>query len=163
VKEDVYIEMEVKGIILDPYTSSPVVLLKDMEGKQVIPIWIGILEAGAIAAELEKVALSRPMTHDLLKRIVDTLGAEVSRVEVSDLRDNVFYGNICLKKGRREFSIDARPSDAIAIALKSDSPIFVSEKVIRRSRMIDLTEKGKEEWGDVLERLQPEDFGKYKM
>lgn len=160
--------MEVKGLTLDPLSSMPIILLKDMEGRQTIPIWIGILEASAIAAELEKVTLSRPLTHDLLKNIIDTLGAEVIRVEVNDLRDNTFYATIFLKKGRgkKEITIDARPSDAIALALRSDSPILVSEKVIERSRRIDLTGRNKGEkdkWKDILEKLTPEDFGKYKM
>lgn len=166
MKEDVYREMSVKGLTLDPLTSMPVVLLKDTGGKQTIPIWIGILEASSIAAELEKVTLSRPMTHDLLKNIIHSLGALVLKVEVNDLRDNTFYASIYLKKGRKEIVIDARPSDAIAIALRSDSPIFVSEKVIERSRIIDLSGKPKGEkdkWGDILEKLSPEDFGKYKM
>lgn len=168
MKEIIYKEMEVKGLTLDPLTSMPIILLKDTEGRQTIPIWIGILEASAIAAEIEKVVLARPMTHDLLKNIIDTLGAEVLRVEVNDLRDNTFYATIFLKKGRgkKEIVVDARPSDAIAIALRSNAPIFVSEKVIERSRRIDLTKKSKGEadrWKDILEKLTPEDFGKYKM
>ena len=108
------------------------------------------------------------MTHDLLNNIIYTLGAEVLRVEVNDLRDNTFYAAIFLKKGRgkKEIALDARPSDAIAIAIRSNSPILVSEKVIERSRRIDLTGKDKGEkgkWGDILEKLSPEDFGKYKM
>lgn len=168
MKEDVYREMEVKGLTLDPLSSMPVILLKEVAGRQTIPIWVGILEASAIAAELEKITLSRPMTHDLLKSIIDTLGAEVLRVEVNDLKDNTFYATVFLKKGRgkKEIAVDARPSDAIALALRSDSPIFVSKKVIERSRRIDLSgnaraEKGK--WEGVLEKLSPEDFGKYKM
>lgn len=168
MKEDVYREMEVKGLTLDPLSSMPVILLKEVAGSQTIPIWVGILEASAIAAELEKITLSRPMTHDLLKSIIDTLGAEVLRVEVNDLKDNTFYATVFLKKGRgkKEIAVDARPSDAIALALRSDSPIFVSKKVIERSRRIDLSgkagaEKGK--WEGILEKLSPEDFGRYKM
>jgi bifunctional DNase/RNase len=158
--------MEVKGLTLDPLTSMPVVLLKDLKGRQTIPIWIGILEASAIAAELEKMTLSRPMTHDLLRNIVLALGADIIMVEVNDLRDNTFYATIYLKKGRKEIAIDSRPSDAIAIALRANCPIFVSDKVIERSKRIDLTAKGKIEKGDwegILEKLSPEDFGKYKM
>jgi len=163
MKEEVYREMKVKGLTLDPLSSMPVILLKEVAGRQTIPIWIGILEASAIAAELEKITLSRPMTHDLLNNIIYTLGAQVIRIEVNDIKDNTFYATIFLKK---EIAVDARPSDAIALALRSDSPIFVSKKVIERSRRIDLSvnvgaEKGK--WEGVLEKLSPEDFGKYKM
>jgi bifunctional DNase/RNase len=166
MKDDTYTEMEVKGLTLDPLTSMPVVLLKDLKGRRTIPIWIGILEASSIAAELEKMTLSRPMTHDLLRNTVLALGADIIMVEVNDLRDNTFYATIYLKKGRKEIAIDSRPSDAIAIALRANCPIFVSDKVIERSKRIDLTAKGKIEKGDwegILEKLSPEDFGKYKM
>ncbi|MEK7851797.1 MAG: bifunctional nuclease family protein, partial [Deltaproteobacteria bacterium] len=141
MKEDIYTEMEVKGLTLDPLTSMPIVLLKDIEGRQTIPIWIGILEATAIAAELERVVLSRPMTHDLLGNVIRILGSEVLMVEVNDLRDNTFYATIYLKKGRKEVAVDARPSDALALALRAGCPIFVSDKVIERSRRIDLSTK----------------------
>lgn len=166
MKDDTFTEMQVKGLTLDPLTSMPVVLLKDLKGRQTIPIWIGILEASAIAAELEKVALSRPMTHDLLRNTVHALGADIIMVEVNDIRDNTFYATIYLKSGKKEIAVDARPSDAIAIALRVNCPIFVSDKVIERSKRIDLTAKGKIEKGDwegILEKLSPEDFGKYKM
>ena len=166
MKDDTYTEMQVKGLTLDPLTSMPVVLLKDLKGLKTIPIWIGILEASAIAAELEKMTLARPMTHDLLRNIVHALGADIIMVEVNDLRDNTFYATIYLKKGKKEIAVDARPSDAIAIALRANCPIFVSDKEIERSKRIDLTANGKIEKGDwegILEKLSPEDFGKYKM
>ncbi|MDO8444792.1 MAG: bifunctional nuclease family protein [Deltaproteobacteria bacterium] len=168
MKEEVYREMEVKGLTLDPLSSMPIILLKEVAGRQTIPIWIGILEASAIAAELEKITLSRPMTHDLLNNIIYTLGAQVIRIEVNDIKDNTFYATVFLKKGRgkKEIAVDARPSDAIALALRSDSPIFVSKKVIERSRRIDLSGKAgaeKGNWEGVLEKLSPEHFGKYKM
>lgn len=166
MKDDIFTEMEVKGLTLDPLTSMPVILLKDLKGRKTIPIWIGILEASAIAAELERVTLSRPMTHDLLRNVIRTLGADVIMVEVNDLRDNTFYATIYLKKGKKEIAVDARPSDAIALALRVNCPIFVSDKVIDRSKRIDLTTKIKTEKGDwegILEKLTPEDFGKYKM
>lgn len=167
MKEDVLREMEVKGLTLDPYTSMPIVLLSDVGGRHTtIPIWIGILEASSIAAELGDIVLSRPMTHDLLKNIIHDLGAEVVRVEVNDLRDNTFYAGIYLRKGRKEVVVDARPSDAIAIALRAGSPIFVSEKVIKGCRRIDLTGRTRverDDWTDILERLPAEDFGKYRM
>lgn len=166
MKDDTFTEMVVKGLTLDPLTSMPVLLLKDMKGRQTIPIWIGILEATAIAAELEKMTLSRPMTHDLLRNTVRALGADIIMVEVNDLRDNTFYATIYLKKGKKEIAVDARPSDAIAMALRAGCPIFVSDKVIERSKRIDLMAKGKVEngnWEGILEKLSPEDFGKYKM
>lgn len=166
MKDDAYTEMEVKGITLDPLTSMPVVILKDLKGRQTIPIWIGIMEASSIAAELERVALSRPMTHDLLKNVIQSLGADVIMVEINDLRDNTFYATICLKKGKKEIAVDARPSDAIAIALRFGCSIFVSDKVKERSKRIDLSPKSQLEngkWEGVLEKLSPEDFGKYKM
>lgn len=166
IKDDTFTEMQVKGLTLDPLTSMPVVLLKDLKGRQTIPIWIGILEASAIAAELEKMTLSRPMTHDLLRNTVHALGADIIMVEVNDLRDNTFYATIYLKKGKKEIAVDARPSDAIAIALRVNCPIYVSDKVIERSKRIDLTAKVKIEkgaWEGILEKLSPEDFGKYKM
>ena len=163
-----YIEMNVSGITLDPLTSMPIVILKDIEEKNVIPIWIGILEANSIAMELEKKTPSRPMTHDLLRNILGELEATVTRIEVTDLRDNTFYANIYMKVGSKELVIDSRPSDAIALALRMDAKIFVNEEVIEKSRRIDLgkdkeEKSDKEKWTEILENLPPEDFGKYKM
>lgn len=165
-----FVEVKVSGLTIDPLTNTPIVILKDNEGKKIIPIWIGLFEASAIATELEKIAFARPMTHDLITEIMRLLEIVVSRVEINDLRNNTFYANICFAQGSKNFVVDARPSDAIAIALRSNAPIFVDESVINKSRDIDFGTKisdidsvTKEKLKDFLENLSPEDFGKYKM
>ncbi len=156
-------EMKVGGLTVDPYTNTPIVLLKDLEDKDVVPIWIGFFEASAIATQLEKVKLSRPMTHDLIKNILDTMGAKVIRVEVTDLRDNTFYALIHIELNGTHYTIDSRPSDAIALALRTGSPIFVNEEVIEKSRKIEAQKtEGEEKWDELLEKLDTEDF-EYKM
>ncbi len=174
------IEMKVTGLTIDPFTNMPIIILKDMEEKSALPIWIGLIEASSIATELEKIQLTRPMTHDLMKNILTTLGVQVERVEVNDLCDNTFYARIYLKvsvkssggkkNGDTEFAVDSRPSDAIAMALRTSAPIFVDKKVIEKSRQVDMTvpqkdgEKGdQQKWAEFLEGLNSEDFGKYKM
>lgn len=165
-----FIEMKVSGLTMDPITNTPIVILKDLEEKKAIPIWIGIFEASAIATEIEKITFSRPMTHDLLNEILKVLKAEVLRVEIHDLRNNTFFANIQLLTDGNVITIDARPSDAIAIALRASAPIFVDTKVIEKSRnvdfgtkMTDLDRLKKEKLAEFLENLSPEDFGKYKM
>jgi bifunctional DNase/RNase len=158
-------EMKVSGLTVDPYTNTPIVLLKDLVEKEVVPIWIGFFEASAIATQLEKVQLSRPMTHDLLKNLLDTLGVTVIKVEVTELRENTFFAVIHLDMDGTHFAIDARPSDAIALALRTDVPIYVHEEVIKKSRKIDLHQQkeGEEVLDELLEGLSSKDFGKYKM
>ena len=158
-------EMKVSGLTVDPYTNTPIVLLKDLAEKEVVPIWIGFFEASAIATQLEKVELSRPMTHDLIKNLLDTLGIMVSKIEVTELRENTFYAIIHLDMDGTHYAIDARPSDAIALALRTDVPIYVHEEVIKKSRKIDLHQQkeGEEVLDDLLEGLSSKDFGKYKM
>ena len=158
-------EMKVSGLTVDPYTNTPIVLLKDLVEKEVVPIWIGFFEASAIATQLEKVQLSRPMTHDLLKNLLDTLGVTVIKVEVTELRENTFFAVIHLDMNGTHFAIDARPSDAIALALRTDVPIYVHEEVIKKSRKIDLHQQkeGEEVLDELLEELSSKDFGKYKM
>jgi len=164
-----FVEMKVTGLTIDPFTSMPIIILKDMEEKCALPIWIGLIEASAIATELEHIELARPMTHDLLKNIFDTVGISVKRVEVSDLADSTFYAKIVLAQGGKDFVMDSRPSDAIAVALRTRSPIYVARGVIDKSRKIDLAKEGGQEdvkrqkWTEILENLSPEDFGKYKM
>jgi hypothetical protein len=163
-----FVEMKVAGIVLDPYTNVPIVVLKDMEEKTTVPIWIGLVEASAIAMELEKIKIQRPLTHDLLKNVLLELKVEVLKIEVTDLRDNTYFALIYLDKGGEIMSIDSRPSDAIALALRTKSPIFVSDKVIEKSQKVDardasFTEENKDKWTEILENLNPEDFGKYKM
>ena len=166
-----FIEMKVAGITLDPITKMPIIILKDSKGDNALPIWIGIAEASAIATQIEKIDMARPMTHDLLKNILQELGVKLERVEVLDLQDNTFYANIYLNVNGQVMPIDSRPSDAIALALRTESPIFVSEEVIQKSRTIDLkkmeeeglSEESKEKLEELLENLSPEAFGKYKM
>jgi uncharacterized protein len=164
-----YTPMSISGLTVDPITNSPIVILKEIDGDGTLPIWIGLLEATAIASELEGIKFSRPMTHDLLKNMMDMVQVKVSKIEVCDLRDNTYYARINFEFNGKEMSIDARPSDAIALSLRLDAPIFVSEDVISRSTQIDLkavaqdkTEKGKK-WQEILENLDPDAFGKYKM
>ncbi len=164
------VEMKVTGLTIDPFTNMPIIILKDMDEKSALPIWIGLIEASAIATELEKIKLARPMTHDLMKNILGSLDVSVERVEVNDLADNTFFARIHLRHSNREHVIDSRPSDAIALALRVGAPIFVDRKVIEKSRQVDLSREGqsggkgeKEKWAEFLENLNPEDFGKYKM
>ncbi len=161
----------ISSLNMDPVTNSPIVILKEIEGEQTLPIWIGLLEATAIASEIEGVTFSRPMTHDLLKNILDKTDTKVKRIEICDLKDNTYYAIIHVMSKGKALSIDSRPSDALAIALRTRAPIFVSDEVLEKSKQIeasaegvpeDKTEKGKK-WQDVLEKLGPEDFGKYKM
>jgi bifunctional DNase/RNase len=158
-------EMKVSGLTVDPFTNTPIVLLKDLEEKETVPIWIGFFEASAIGAQLEKVQLTRPMTHDLIKNLLDTLGVTVTKVEVNDLRENTFYAIIHLDMDRTHFAIDARPSDAIALALRTNASIYVHEEVIAKSRKIDLRQQqeGEGALDELLEGLSSKDFGKYKM
>jgi bifunctional DNase/RNase len=164
-----YKTMVISGLTVDPVTNSPIVILKEVDGDLTLPIWIGLLEATAIASEMEGVKFSRPMTHDLLKNLMEMVGVKVVKVEVSDLKNNTYFAVIHFKHGDKEISIDARPSDALAISLRVNAPIFVAEDVIKQSSQIDLksepqdkSEKGKK-WQEILENLNPEDFGKYKM
>jgi bifunctional DNase/RNase len=164
------VEMKVAGLTIDPVTNTPIVILKDREEKRVLPIWIGLFEASAIATELEGINFSRPMTHDLIRDILATLGIEVLKVEVHDLRNNTFFANIHLLREGKTQVIDSLPSDALALALRAGAPIYVEERVIEKSRNIDVgtkisdLEKEKEDkLKDFLENLDPDDFGKYKM
>ncbi|MCX5808552.1 MAG: bifunctional nuclease family protein [Proteobacteria bacterium] len=162
-------EMKVAGITVDPFTNTPIVLLKDLEDKDVLPIWIGLLEASSIATALENINTPRPMTHDLVKNILDNLGVKIVRVEVNDLKDNTYYALLHLEVDNKRLVVDSRPSDAIAIALRTNAPIFVDESVIKKSAKVDLSTKGDKvvteagDWEDILENLSPDDFGKYKM
>lgn len=164
-----FTHMVISGLTVDPLTNSPIVILKETDGERTLPIWIGLLEATAIASELEGIKFSRPMTHDLLKSIIDLIDIKVNRVEVCDLKNNTYYALIHITHKGEKVSIDARPSDALALSLRVDAPIFVAEEVISKSKQIDLTaepedksEQGKK-WQEILEKLNTEDFGKYKM
>jgi bifunctional DNase/RNase len=164
------IKMKVAGLTIDPLTNTPIVILKDLDEKKAIPIWIGLFEASAIATELEKITFSRPMTHDLIYELLKTLGVEVVKIEIHDLRNNTFFANIHLLKDNETMVVDSRPSDAIALALRAKAQIFVDEKVIEKSRNVDFGKKitdldnlKDEKIKEFLENLSPEDFGKYKM
>lgn len=159
------IKMTVRGIALDPITNMPILILKDPEERRALPIWVGIFEANAIALELEKVSTPRPMTHDLIKHILEGVGITVQQVIVNDLVENTFYATIELNHNGNVVTIDSRPSDAIALALRVNAPIFVTEKVVTQAKNIEVSEEKEEtdKWKKWLEDLKPEDFGKYKM
>jgi uncharacterized protein len=163
------IRMKVFGLTIDPLTNSPIMILKNLEGDKTVPIWIGLLEATAIAGELENIKFSRPMTHDLMKNMMDQLGVRLAKVEICDLRDNTFFALIYMTLKDKEFSMDARPSDAIALALRAEAPIYVEEQVILKSKDVDLGPKEEvqsaegKKWTEILESLSPDEFGKYKM
>lgn len=160
-----YLEMKVKGLTLDPLTNMPIVILRDLEDKRALPIWVGLFEANAIALELEKISTPRPMTHDLMKDIIDGLNATVNKVVVNDLKNNTFYAIIQLTANGSKIVIDSRPSDAIALALRVGAPIFVSREVIEKAKSIDMTQESEdsEKLKEWLENLKPEDFSKYQM
>ena len=162
-------EANVAGMTMDPTSNTPIIILKLVDGEQAIPIWIGLLEATSIASALRNIKFDRPMTHDLFKNFVESMNIDVSKIEVCDLKDNTFYAKIHFMSEEKNFSMDARPSDAIAIALRFRAPIYVDDKVIDKSQTletdaeaIDSSEEGKK-WAEYLESLSPEDFGKYKI
>ena len=159
------IEMKIRGLMLDPVTQLPIVILRDLDGNSVLPIWVGAYEANAIALEIEKVATPRPMTHDLIKNVL--LGAEmaVRKVVVNELRDDTFYAVIWLERGGEIVSIDSRPSDALALALRMDCPIYVDDEVLQSSKVSQAVsdKTNSEELRRWLEGLSDEDLGQYKM
>ncbi len=161
------VEMKVRGITLDPVTNMPIIILRDLDNKKSLPIWIGIFEANAIASEMENLSPPRPMTHDLIKNLIDGLKSKVKRVIVTDLRNNTFFATIELERNGTGVAIDSRPSDAIAIALRANAPILVSEEVIKKAKTIDMTQEkdvdDKQKLREWLDKLKPEDFGKYEM
>ncbi len=157
-----FLKMKVSGIALDPFTNTPIVILKDSKNERTLPIWIGFMEASSIAMELEKTPRIRPITHDLVKNLIEKLGFHVSRIEVTDLRDDTFYACMHIKKDSEEYILDARPSDAIAIALRTGSPIFVNEGVLEKSKSIEIDED-KEKLEKLLDQMPESTFGKYKM
>ena len=146
------VEMKVEGLLFDPRSNMYILLLKEINGDGTLPIWIGKPEADSIALALGKVLTPRPLTHDLIKNIVDGLRFKVTRIIVTDILDNTYYALVCLSDGKKETSIDSRPSDAVAVALRTSSPIFVEEGIMERRNKDEL-----EEW---LKNLRPEDFGK---
>jgi len=159
------IEMTIKGLMVDPITNTPIVILRDKEGQRVLPIWVGLFEANAIALQIENVSTPRPMTHDLLRNVIQDLKATVQKVVVCDLQDNTFYALIYLSLNGDTLAVDARPSDAIALALRTRAPIFVEDSVIDHAKTVDLPRDAtdQQERLNWFENLDPDDLGKYKM
>ena len=164
-----FLEMKVRGLALDPLSNMPIIILKDEEDKRSLPIWVGIFEANAIALELEKIATPRPMTHDLIKNIIETLEARLVKVVVTDLKENTFFAVLHLQIRETEYTVDSRPSDAIALALRAAAPIYVHEDVVRKAKTLEVAAKDAEpikaddperikEW---LGSIKPEDFEKF--
>jgi len=161
--------MKVRGLALDPLSNMPIIILKDEEDKRSLPIWVGIFEANAIALELEKIPTARPMTHDLIKNILETIEARVVKVVVTDLKENTFFAVLHLQVGETEYTVDSRPSDAIALALRVAAPIYVDEDVVKKAKTLEVATKEAEpvktddpdrvkEW---LGSIKPEDFEKF--
>ena len=159
------VEMKIRGLMMDPVTNMPIVILKDVSGDAVLPIWVGIYEANAIALEIEKVTTPRPMTHDLIKNLLVGLDTQIHKVVVSDLREDTFFAVIWLERDGRVISVDSRPSDALALALRLDCPIFVEDTVLGSSKLASsVSDKvSSEELRKWLENLNDEDLGRYKM
>ena len=159
------IEMKIRGLMMDPVTNMPIVILKDVNSNTILPIWVGVYEANAIALEIEKVVTPRPMTHDLIRSLLRGLQAGVKKVVVSDLKDDTFYAVIWLERDGEAISIDSRPSDALAVALRVDCPIYVEDSVLKSSKVAaSVSDKvTNEELRRWLENLSDEDMGRYKM
>ncbi len=165
-----FLEMKVRGLALDPLSNMPIIILKDDEDKRSLPIWVGIFEANAIALELEKIATPRPMTHDLIKNILETIEARVLKIVVTDLKENTFFAVLHLQVGETEYTVDSRPSDAIALALRVAAPIYVDEDVVRKAKTLEVTAKEEaepvkaddpERIREWLGNIKPEDFEKF--
>jgi bifunctional DNase/RNase len=161
-------KVSIAGLTMDPASNTPIIILKSEKNNQAIPIWIGLLEATSIASALQNIKYERPMTHDLFKNFTELLDISISKIEVCDLKDNTFYAKIYFISKDGNFEMDARPSDAIALALRF-APIFVADEIMQKSKMgdgeaevLDTSEEGKK-WADYLESLSPEDFGKFKI
>ena len=159
------VEMKIRGLMMDPVTNMPIVILKDVDGNSVLPIWVGVYEANAIALEIEKVTTPRPMTHDLIKNLLMGLGSGLRKVVVSELKDDTFYAVIWMEREGEMIAIDSRPSDALALALRLDCPIYVEEDVLKSSKVSNAVsdKANSEELRRWLENLGDEDLGQYKM
>jgi uncharacterized protein len=160
-----FVEMKVRGLALDPVSNMPIIILRDEEDKRSLPIWVGIFEANAIALELEKIPTPRPMTHDLIKNILETIEARLLKIVVTDLRENTFFAELHLQVGEGEVTVDSRPSDAIALALRAGAPIYVDEEVVRKAKSLEVTKESEpvkaddpERLREWLENIKPEDF-----
>ncbi len=158
------VKMEIKGLLMDPVSNMPVVILRDQNDGAFLPIWVGIFEANAIAIEMEKIQAPRPMTHDLLHNVLATLGVHVDRIVVNELKENTFFARLHLSRGEERWTVDSRPSDAIALALRAQAEIFVEEDVLERSKTIRAEgASDPEKLKKWLEEVNPEDLGKYRM
>jgi len=160
-------EMLVAGVTVDPVTKSPIVVLKDRENRCALPIWIGLLEANAIVLALEGVELPRPMTHDLMKSLLEGTGTRLRKVEITDIRENTYYASLHLEGSSGAYTVDSRPSDAIALALRFGAPVLVAEGVLEKAMSVDPGEGRREgesdPWTELLEKMDPGQFSKYKM
>jgi len=158
------VEVRIRGLMMDPATNMPIVVLKDVASDTVMPIWVGIFEANAIAIEIEKMAAPRPLTHDLARNLIQYLNAELDRIVISELKDDTFFAVLWLRQGGEKVMVDARPSDAIALALRFDCPIYVAEKVMEHAKLSTSAESPTtEQLRGWLEGLNDEDLGRYKM
>jgi uncharacterized protein len=159
------VEMTIKGLMVDPITNMPIIILRDRDGQRVLPIWVGVFEANAIALQIENIQTPRPMTHDLLRNVIQDLQAAVEKIVVCDLKENTFYALIHLRTPSGAVAIDARPSDAIALALRTRAPILVEERVIDNAKSVDFSndKQDSDRLQQWLESLDPDDMGKYKM
>ncbi len=157
--------MKVKGLVVDPISKMPIVVLQDPTSERMLPIWIGVFEANAIALKIENISTPRPMTHDLLKAFFDKLSLSIEKIVVNDVKNNTFYAIIHCQYQDKKIKIDSRPSDAIALALRMNSPIFVEDEVVKKAHSLKFDEnlESSERLKKWLESLSPEDFGKYKM
>jgi bifunctional DNase/RNase len=160
----VLIEMQIKGLMMDPVTGVPIVILRNADSQQVLPIWVGPVEANAIALQVENVPTPRPMTHDLMRRLIEDLGGTLTRVLITELRGNTFYAYLELQRGSERFLVDARPSDAIALALRTRTPVMVERDVLERARSAEVSHEqaDQERLQRWLESLDPDEMG-YKM
>jgi bifunctional DNase/RNase len=158
------VEMSIRGLMIDPITNMPIVILKDADDQRTLPIWVGPVEANAIAIQMENITTPRPMTHDLLVRVMADLGATLDRVVVADLSENTFYAQLVLRRAEGVVVVDARPSDALALALRTKARVFVSEHVLDRAQSLDTSaeQANQERLQRWLESLDPDDLG-YKM
>ena len=159
------IEMTIKSLMFDPVTNLPIIILREKDGHHLLPIWMGVFEANAIAQQIENVTNPRPTTHDLLKNVIEDLNADIKKIVVHDLKDNTFYALLYLEVNGETVAIDARPSDAIALALRASAPIFIDKKVIENAKQVDLVpdKNDAEQLQQWLANLDPQEFGKYKM
>ena len=159
------VEMKIKGLMIDPVSDMPIIVLREQEGDQVLPIWVGIFEANAIAMQMQNIVAPRPMTHDLLRNVIEGLSAKVDRVVITDLKNNTFFALIHMRQNGQSLAIDARPSDAMALALRADAPIFVEQAVLEKSSASgeDASSQETERLRRWLENVDPDELGKYEM